>query len=207
MLIPGFAHWFLPLPALVVACLALIVVLLAMIRRRRPGAADQVRLNRLFATVPREAIRNIRGQDFSGPWPDELIDPVASFYRNLGEVEHRFDLRKLEKRRARLHRAAGLFLEEEAAAFDWDGGPQRRFLGVTPARLETASSVERERFERRRSKLHAAALAFLQAHDALVEEAKDRGFDLGALEGDLPTRSWTGADIQPQVVRARWPGE
>lgn len=176
---------------LLIAFLGAALLYLIFLLRRAPKAEDQERLDRIFRLLPRRLLRSIREQDYSIPWKDELIHPISVFSRELGEVEHRFETRRLEKCRRRLRETAEEFLEEEAGAFDFRREGYR-YLGMSSGALETASKGERDRFERRRSQIYAASREFIAAHDALVEEAKRQRFDLGELKANPLKPSWTG---------------
>lgn len=205
---PGFRDWVYPLP-LVIGLVALLAAAVGVFLRaqRRPSTADQKRLDQLFAMLPREAIRRIRYEDFGIAWPDDLMYPVYMFYNDFGDVEHQFDSKTLEKCRIQLRETAENFTAAEAMAIPTRHG-DRRYLGIASGELEVASEDEWHRFEEHRVAIHQAAIAFADAHDSLVKEAKQRRFDLGCLDSERPKRSWTGVPpVEPTPVRARWPGE
>jgi hypothetical protein len=208
---PGVVDWLYPLPLVILLALALaLVVAFGLRSRRRPSAGDQKQLDRILAVLPRDEIRRIRGFDFGIAWPEDLVQPVSVFDRELGDVEHRFNSRAMEKLRVELRAAADDLIEEETGAFQSDRVSGRRDLGISSGALETAPLEERNRFERRRQRLHSAATKFCEAHDSLVERAKDLGYDLSALEAPPARRSWTetrAVEYPPAGVRAQWPGE
>jgi hypothetical protein len=110
------------------------------------------------------------------------------FVAETDGIEHSFNDADLEALRGALREAAGEFLHAEAFnGFDSDTAPDRRNIGLT----STVRHVDRDMAkvaEDRRQAVHAAATKFADAHDALVIAAKERRYDLKALEADPPAR-------------------
>ncbi|HET8815537.1 MAG TPA: hypothetical protein VFM51_11360 [Solirubrobacterales bacterium] len=203
---PGFRAWFYPVPFIVLLVIALAISVGFHIRHRLQVApADQKRLDRIFSALPREAIRRIEYEDFGIAWPADLLHPVQLFYNELGDAEHEFQSKPLERARQELRQAAGRFLEEEAmkAIMAPDNG--RRWIGIASGELDVSPPEKRKLYEEREHDIHLAATEFTSAHDALVRVAKKRGFDLSSLDSDIPKPSWTGIPpIEPSPVQARW---
>jgi hypothetical protein len=177
-------------------------------QRRRVPSDDQRRLDQILSTLPREAIRRIEYEDFAIAWPADLLHPVAIFFNDLGYVEHEFGTKSIESARQTLRDAAGTLLQVEAINAVMASDPDRRYVGIPPAELETASRVDRDFYEGRQELIRQTAHRFVDAHDALVREARKRGFDLEALSSEVPKPSWTGGPpVSGPPVRARWPHE
>jgi hypothetical protein len=84
----------------------------------------------------------------------------------------------------------------------------RRWVGIAAGELDVAPPEKRLLYEERQQSIHAAAGAFVAAHDALVRAAKKCGLDFRALDSVIPERSWTGvAPVGRSPIRAHWPGE
>jgi hypothetical protein len=199
-----------PMP-LLLACLAvaLAACLAFMVRqRRRVPSDDQRRLDQILSTLPRGAIRQIEYEDFAIAWPADLLHPVAIFFNDLGYVEHEFGTKSVESARQELRDAARNLLQVEAINAVMAPDPDRRYVGIPSAELETASRVDRDFYEGRQELIRQTARRFVDAHDALVREARKRGFDLQALSSKVPKPSWTGIPpVSGPPVRARWPHE
>lgn len=203
---PDFWAWFYPLPLIVVLVIALAISVGLNVRHRlQVLPADQNRLNQIFSAVPREAIRRIEYEDFGVAWPADLLHPVQLFYNELGDAEHEFQSKPLERARQKLRQTAERFLEEEAMKAIMAPDTDRRWIGIASGELDVAPPEKRQLYEERQHDIHLAATEFTAAHDALVRAAKPRGFDLGSLDSEVPKPSWTEAPpIEPNPVQARW---
>ena len=203
---PDFWAWFYPLPFIVVLVIALAISVGLNVRHwLQVSPADQRRLDQIFSALPREAIRRIEYEDFAVAWPADLLHPVQLFYNELGDAEHEFQPKPLERARQKLRHAAGQFLEEEAMKAIMAPDTDRRWIGIASGELDVAPPEKRQLYEERQHDIHLAATEFTSAHHALVRVAKKRGFDLSGLDSDVPKPSWTGVPpIKPSPVQAQW---
>jgi len=189
--IPGLGAWLYPLPLIVVLVLALVTSwMFFLISRRGPGQADQERLNRLLSTLPRQAIRRVREEDFSSAWDDDLTYPVTKYLYEHESVEDRFDNRALERRRKHLYEVADKFVHAEGAnGFSHRTAHGSRYTGWAGMELEE-DSEKCKTAEKRRVAIRSPAVEFVKAHDDLVSAAKHRRFKLEALAHETPRPTW-----------------
>ena len=151
-----------------------------------PSAEDQRRLDRLLKALPREATRRLESQDFVAPWPERSVYPTQFYVNELDGPEDHFASRRLEKKRRRLYESAVSFIEADA----WKGFPHPmregfRNTGWTIGELE--EDTEKARMAKERAaELQSLAAEALDAHEALVKEARREGYSLAASESVAP---------------------
>ncbi|MBS1869430.1 MAG: hypothetical protein JSS99_07175 [Actinobacteria bacterium] len=178
-------------PTGIVVAMALVIVVLggSLWRQHRTVKrlpANQARLDDLLALLTRPAVKNIEVEDFTAAWPLRITYPVAVLVEEFGDVEHRFQDRVLEKRRAVLFAAADLLAEAWAAnAWIHPRDPSRLYVGVFGGEAEGVPELY-ERLYERANAIREPKWAFIDAHRALLEAAIDRGYDVTALKGDRP---------------------
>lgn len=208
-LIYGIRGWLYPLPLVILLSLALVGCVGLQLRARLPQPKDdQRRLDQIFTALPREAIRRIEYEDFVVAWPADLLHPVRVLYNELGDAEHEFRSKPVERARRKLYEAAERFIEVEGMKAIMAPDSNRRWVGIASGELDVAPPEKRLLYEERQQSIHRAAADFVGTHDALVRVAKKRGLDLQALDADVPKPSWTGVPpVDPNPVQARWPGD
>ena len=100
----GFWNWLYPLPLVLVMGLALVACVgLRLHARFQVPPGDQERLDQLLTALPREALRRIEYEDFAVAWPGDLMHPVGVFFNELGDVEHEFRCKPVERARKKLY--------------------------------------------------------------------------------------------------------
>jgi hypothetical protein len=171
--------------------------------KRKPSDADQQRLNRLLSALPREAIRGLASEDFSMPWRERNVYPVAWFVNELEGPEEHFSARRLERCRQRLYDAGSRFLHQEAyEGFAHESMNGFRNIGWSTGELEGASLDVLNRAEARSRAIRAAAADLLDAHERLVSVASKLGLCLDALASDAPRPPWQDDEVHESFALA-----
>lgn len=137
-MVPGLGQWLYPLPLSTFLAIALIASWLYFLwSKRRPAPGDARRLSQILEVLPREAISDVRGEDFAISWRASLTDPVTRYVRDQDEVEHHFSDERLEQRRKSLVRTGRDFIDEEATnAWDDEGRDGHRYAAFAQGKLK-----------------------------------------------------------------------
>jgi hypothetical protein len=189
-------------PAVVVAGLALIVVLLVgdriyhHLRTPRvapPSERDQQRLDEILSILQRPKVNFIESHDFHGSWPSAVMDPIHVYLIEANELEDRFADEELEAKRKTLAASARSFEDAEGH----NGFPTRHQRGWRDAGWtegEVEGMPERQALVYPRwDAIFEARNVFLDAFNDFLTTADERGYDLGALSGETHPKmvEWT----------------
>jgi hypothetical protein len=156
--------------------------------RREIDPDDQRSLDELLHVLNRNAIREIDSYDFYDAWPITLLHPVEVFVREFGDVEHEFTDPVMEEKRADLYaKAVALLGAQTGNAWRSKYNPMHNNPGMSIGEAEF-DPEKMKLLEERAEAIRAKAFPFLDAHKALVQTARNRGYNLDALGRDRHPR-------------------
>jgi hypothetical protein len=183
--------WLYPVPLIILLAGALAGLLgYTWLQRQRPTEADQERLDRLLATIPRDAIHRLENEDFATPWREASVYPFVKYVEELRASEEHFDSRSVERRRGLLYEAANQFIWAEAKnGFVHQHRENLRNTGWLLGDLEgdeRALTIA----EKRASTIRDAAADVIAAYEDLLAVARRKGFDLDAIASSAPVPPW-----------------